>query len=88
MPKEDYLMKAIDAKGGITPIDAQGGIRKASKMIVWRARGNLGVQVIKTRIAQKFYISFCSNYFSALEEYIAELLKVVLGSGYGMKIEI
>jgi len=32
LPKEEYLMKAIDAKGGIT----EGG-----KLIVWRARANL-----------------------------------------------
>ena len=46
------------------------------------------IEVTKTRIAQKFSISFCSNYFSALENYIAELLKLVLGSDYGIKIEI
>ena len=58
-----------------------------SKIIVWRARRNLYIEVTTTRIAHKFYISFGSNYFSALGKCIAKLLKVVLGSGYGIKIE-
>ena len=45
------------------------------------------IDVTKTRIAEKFSISFYSNYFYHLQNYIAQLLKLVLGCYYGIKIE-